>query len=206
MHSVEKAIQTLKAQKPIIIVDDEDRENEGDLIYPADLIDDKAIAFMLKHCSGIICLTLPAERLDELQIPLMVSETENTSKLGTSFTVSIEAAEGTSTGVSAADRAKTIQTAIHPDTKPNDLAKPGHVFPLRAHPGGLAERQGHTEASITAVSLAGFSPAAVLCELMNSDGTMAKGDQITTFAQENGLSIISTAALHQYMLEQQKHG
>ena len=201
MYSVEAAIATLQAGKPIIITDDKDRENEGDLVYPADLVDAKAIAFMLQHCSGIICLTLPAERLDALHLPLMVNSEENTSRLGTGFTVSIEAAEGVSTGVSAADRAKTIQTAIAPDAKPSDLAKPGHVFPLRAHPDGLAARQGHTEASIAAVTLAGFSSAAVLCELMNPDGTMAREEEIESFARQHGLSIISTGALHQHTIE-----
>ncbi len=198
MYTLDDAIRTLQDGKPIIIIDDTDRENEGDLIYPAENIDAKAITFMLNHCSGIICLTLPPAHLEALELPLMVNSENNTSNLGTSFTVSIEASEGVSTGVSAADRATTIQKAIAPGAKPSDLARPGHVFPLRAHPEGILGRQGHTEASIAAATLAGFSPAAVLCELMNKDGTMARKDDIEAFASQHDLCVISTEMLYDH--------
>jgi 3,4-dihydroxy 2-butanone 4-phosphate synthase len=199
MHNINQAISTLQAGRPIIMVDDEDRENEGDLIFPAQNTNAQAIAFMLKYCSGIICLSLPGEHLDRLHIPLMVPKESNTSRLGTNFTVSIEAKNDITTGVSAQDRAQTIATAIKENCQPDDIAMPGHIFPLRAHPQGLKARQGHTEASIAIVELAGFQSAAVLCELMNPDGTMARMPEITTFAQQHSLSVVSTADLLEYI-------
>lgn len=199
MHTIEEAILALKNNHPIIVVDNENRENEGDLVYPAEIINDKAIAFMLKHTSGIICLPLSGDVLDRLEIPLMVSPEDNSSRLGTNFTVSIEAKKGVTTGVSAQDRAHTIQTAINPQSKPEDIAKPGHIFPLRAHPEGVLKRQGHTEAAIEMARLAGFQPAAVLCELMNDDGSMARLDEIDTFAKNHDLKVISIDDLVSYL-------
>lgn len=191
MHTIEEGILALKEHKPIIIVDNEDRENEGDLVYPAEIINQEAIAFMLKHTSGIICLPLTGEVLDHLDIPLMVKPEQNSSRLGTNFTVSIEAKTGVTTGVSAKDRAHTIQVAIDPVSTAQDIAKPGHIFPLRAHPEGVLARQGHTEASIEMARLAGFKPAAVLCEIMNEDGSMTRLDDIKTFAKKHELKVIS---------------
>jgi 3,4-dihydroxy-2-butanone 4-phosphate synthase len=195
MNTVEQAIKTLQAGRPIIIVDDENRENEGDIIYPAENVDSEAIAFMLKHCSGIICLSLPGEHLDKLNIPLMVPNANNNSRLGTNFTVSIEAKHGVTTGVSAQDRAHTIQVASHETTTSEDIAMPGHIFPLRAHPQGLTARHGHTEASLAMVEMAGFQSAAVLCELMNPDGSMARMAEITAFSDQHNLSVVSIASL-----------
>ena len=195
MHTIEQAIATLQDGRPIIVVDDEDRENEGDIIYPAEKVNAEAITFMLKHCSGIICLPLPGEHLDRLEIPLMVPKNNNSSRLGTNFTVSIEARQGVTTGVSAQDRAHTIQVAIDSSTTANDIAMPGHIFPLRAHPQGLKARQGHTEAALAITELAGFQPAAVLCELMNPDGSMARMPEICAFAQQHQLSVISIERL-----------
>lgn len=190
MNHLKQAITDLKAGKPVILVDDEGRENEADLIYPATMTDTTAIAFLLKHCSGIVCLVLTPERLDQLEIPLMVKPDENTSQLGTNFTVTIEAKTGVTTGVSAQDRAHTIQVAIDPKTQANDIAKPGHIFPLRAHPLGLKGRQGHTEGALALVEIAGFYPAAVLCELMNPDGSMAKHQDIERFAIDHQLCVV----------------
>ena len=198
MHTIEQAIETLQNHRPIIVVDDASRENEGDIIYPASLVDAEAITFMLQHGSGIICLPLPGEHLDRLRIPLMVKSQDNSSRLGTNFTVSIESKHGVSTGVSAADRAHTIATAIAPQTEAHDIAMPGHIFPLRAHPEGLRARRGHTEAALDIVTLAGFNEAAVLCEVMNPDGTMARLTDLERFAAEHDLAVISIEALCQY--------
>ena len=198
MHSIKQAIEALKNHQPIVIVDDEDRENEGDLVYPAEIIDEKSIAFMLQHTSGIICLPMTGEALDRLDIPLMVDSSKNSSRLGTNFTVSIEAKEGVSTGVSAKDRAHTIRVATNPNASADEIAKPGHIFPLRAHPQGVLGRQGHTEAAIEVARLAGFSPAAVLCELMNEDGTMARLNDIEAFIKTHDLVLISIKDLVEY--------
>ncbi len=199
MHTIQEAITALKNRQPIIVVDNENRENEGDLVYPAEVIDEQAIAFMLKYTSGIICLPLEGEILDHLDIPLMVETKSNSSRLGTNFTVSIEAKTGVTTGVSAKDRAHTIQVAIDPQSKAQDIAKPGHIFPLRAHPKGVLGRQGHTEAAIELAKLAGFKPAAVLCELMNEDGSMARLDEIEIFSEEHQIKVVSIDDLVDYV-------
>lgn len=199
MHTIQEAITALKNHQPIIVVDNENRENEGDLVYPAEVIDEQAIAFMLKYTSGIICLPLEGETLDHLHIPLMVEPKSNSSRLGTNFTVSIEAKSGVTTGVSAKDRAHTIQVAINPQSSAQDIAKPGHIFPLRAHPKGVLGRQGHTEAAIELAKLAGFKPAAVLCELMNEDGSMARLDEIEIFSEEHQIKVVSIDDLVDYV-------
>jgi len=193
MDSLEEALLALKAGRPVILMDDTDRENEADLIMPAECITIPWMAFFIRHCSGIVCLCLTDEKLQALNLPPMVDQ--NSSRYGTAFTVSIEAKTGVTTGVSAADRVTTIQHAIAADAKPEDLARPGHVFPLRATPGGILARRGHTEGSVELAILAGFQPAAVLCELMNEDGTMMRGDTLHTFAQTHDLPIISIAEL-----------
>jgi 3,4-dihydroxy 2-butanone 4-phosphate synthase/GTP cyclohydrolase II len=190
-NSVEEAIDDIGQGKIVIVVDDEDRENEGDLTAAAAKITPETINFMARYGRGLICLALTGERLDELQIPMMVGE--NTSKFGTGFTVSIEARHGVTTGISAADRAKTILTAIDPKSKPSDLARPGHIFPLRARPGGVLMRAGQTEASVDLARLAGLDPSGVICEVMNEDGTMARVPDLMKVAKHHGLKIVTVA-------------
>lgn len=182
----------------MILVDDEDRENEGDLVIAAEKISPEAINFMAKHGRGLICLALTEERCDELELPLMVRD--NTSRFTTAFTVSIEAKVGVTTGISAKDRAHTILTAIHPQTKPQDLAKPGHVFPLRARKGGVLVRTGQTEGSVDLARLAGLTPAAVICEIMNDDGTMARMPDLKVFSEAHGIPIVKIADVISYRL------
>ena len=193
---VERALEALRTGNGVLLVDDEDRENEGDLIFSAQHITDKQMAMLIRECSGIVCLCMTDERLRKLQLPPMVSD--NNSRYGTAFTVSIEAKEGVTTGVSAADRVTTIKTAIAPDAKPEHLARPGHLFPLRATPGGVLARRGHTEGTVDLMELAGLEPAGVLCELTNKDGTMAKLPQITQFAQQHKIPVLSIEDLVQY--------
>lgn len=188
---VQAAIQDLQAGKMIILVDHPDRENEGDIIFPAEMITPEIVNFMIRYCSGIICLSMTEDQLDKLGLPYMVSPLENSNVNKTPFTISIEARHGITTGVSAKDRAKTILTAVDPETVAADIVKPGHVFPLRAKDGGVLERAGHTEGSIDIVKLAGFSAAAVLCEIMNEDGSMAKGPDLAKFAAQHQLKIVS---------------
>lgn len=183
------ALEAVRCGRPVILKDDADRENEGDLILAAQCISEENMAMLIRECSGIVCLCLPPEQVARLDLPQMVPN--NQSRYGTAFTVSIEAREGVSTGVSAADRVRTIRAAIHPDAKPQDLASPGHVFPLRAHPDGIRGRRGHTEGSVELARLAGLAPAAVLCELMNPDGSMARGADIERFAALHDLPVIS---------------
>jgi 3,4-dihydroxy 2-butanone 4-phosphate synthase/GTP cyclohydrolase II len=183
----------------VILVDDEDRENEGDLTMAAEAVTPEAINFMAKHGRGLICLTMTAERCDHLRLPLMVSS--NTSSFGTAFTVSIEAKKGVTTGISAADRAHTILTAVSDDCKSDDLARPGHVFPLRARAGGVLVRAGQTEGSVDMARLAGLKPAGVICEIMNDDGTMARLPELRKFAREHGLKICTVADLVAYRLK-----
>lgn len=197
--TVERAIKEIKKGNPIIIVDDEDRENEGDLMIAAEKVTPETINFMTKYCRGLICLPLTKERLKELQIPLMVLD--NTTPLETAFTVSIDAKEGITTGISAYDRAKTIQTAINPSTKASDLVRPGHIFPLQAKNGGVLERAGQTEASVDLANMAGLKPAGVICEIMNEDGTMARMPQIEKFAQAHNSFILTIADLIKYRLK-----
>ncbi|MCS6884103.1 MAG: 3,4-dihydroxy-2-butanone-4-phosphate synthase [Acidobacteriota bacterium] len=197
--SIEEAIEEIRAGRMIIIVDDEDRENEGDLACAAEKVTPEIINFMAKFGRGLICLALTEQRCDELDLPLMTQN--NTSNFGTAFTVSIEAKHGVTTGISAADRAHTILTAINPATRPNDLARPGHVFPLRARRGGVLVRPGQTEASVDIARLAGLTPAGVICEIMNDDGTMARLPQLEAFARLHGMKIISVADLIRYRMQ-----
>jgi len=198
-NSVDEAIEEIQQGRIVIVVDDEDRENEGDLTVAASKVTPEAINFMAKYGRGLICLALTRERLDALHIPMMVGE--NTSKFGTGFTVSIEARHGVTTGISAADRARTILTAIDPKTKPLDLARPGHIFPLRAHSGGVLMRAGQTEASVDLARLAGLDPSGVICEVMNDDGTMARVPDLMLYAQRHGLKIVTVADIIAYRLK-----
>jgi len=196
--SIEEAIEDFRAGRMIVVVDDEDRENEGDLTIAAQKVTPEAINFMARHGRGLICLAMTEERLDELQIPLMV--TENQSNFGTAFCISIEARNKVSTGISAADRAATILTALDPQTRPQDLVKPGHVFPLRARKGGVLMRAGQTEAAVDLARIAGLQPAGVICEIMNEDGTMARVPQLLEFARQFQLKMITVANLIKYRL------
>ncbi|KAF2328027.1 3,4-dihydroxy-2-butanone-4-phosphate synthase [Flavobacterium ginsenosidimutans] len=186
---VENALEQLKSGKGVLVTDDENRENEGDLIFSAQYMNVQDMALMIRECSGIVCLCLTNEKADKLELPYMVKE--NTSSFQTPFTITIEAKNGVTTGVSAKDRITTIKTAIATNAKPEDLAKPGHIFPLRANNNGVLGRNGHTEGSIDLMKLAGLQPEAVLCELMNEDGSMAKLDKIISFAQEHDLVVLS---------------
>jgi 3,4-dihydroxy 2-butanone 4-phosphate synthase len=189
----QQALQDMRRGHPVVLVDDFDRENEGDLIVAAEKITTANMAMLIRECSGIVCLCLQGETLDRLNIPLMVQNNE--SRFHTAFTVSIEAREGVTTGVSAKDRATTILTAIADDAQASDIVSPGHVFPLRAAAGGVLARTGHTEGSVDLARMAGLKPAAVLCELTNPDGTMTKGDQISRFAEEHRMVVLSIAEL-----------
>ena len=202
LSSIEVVIKDIKAGKLVIVVDDEARENEGDLIMAAEKVTAEAINFMAKNGRGLICVPLTGKRLDELHIPMMV--TDNTSKFTTAFTVSVEAKHGTSTGISAADRAKTVQVLVDPKTKPEDLVMPGHMFPLRAREGGVLVRAGQTEAAVDLARLAGLYPAGVLCEIMNEDGTMARMPQLEVIAKKFGLKIASVADLITYRRRHEK--
>jgi len=199
--SIERAIEHIRQGKMIILVDDEDRENEGDLALAAEHVSPEAINFMSKHGRGLVCLALTAERVEELGLPMMVER--NTAPFQTAFTVSIEAKRGVTTGISAADRATTILTAIHPDTKPGDLARPGHVFPLRARPGGVLVRAGQTEGSVDLARLAGLIPSAVICEIMKDDGTMARVPDLAEFASRWGLCLVTIKDLIQYRMQKE---
>jgi 3,4-dihydroxy 2-butanone 4-phosphate synthase/GTP cyclohydrolase II len=199
--SVEEAAADMRDGRMIIIVDDEDRENEGDLVCAAELVTPEAINFMATHARGLICMPLTEERCDELHLTMQVAD--NTSFLGTAFTVSVEARKGVTTGISAADRATTILTAVDPKTRPQDLARPGHVFPLRAKKGGVLVRPGQTEASVDLARIAGLTPAAVICEIMNEDGTMARLPQLEEFAARHRLKIITVADLVRYRMRKE---
>ena len=202
LSSIAEAIEDIKAGKFLIIVDDEDRENEGDLVMAAGKATAEAVNFMALHARGLICMPVIGQRLDELRIPMMVSE--NTSKFSTAFTVSVEAKRGISTGISAADRAETVRVIVDPASKPEDLAHPGHTFPLRARDGGVLVRAGHTEAVVDLARLAGLYPAGVLCEIMNEDGTMARLPQLEVMAEKFGLKIVSIADLIAYRWRHEK--
>jgi 3,4-dihydroxy 2-butanone 4-phosphate synthase/GTP cyclohydrolase II len=194
--SIPEAIEEIRRGRMVIVVDDADRENEGDLIMAAERVTPEAIAFIVRHTSGVICMPVIGERLDELEIPLMVAA--NTDSRRTAFTVSVDARAGVTTGISAADRARTIQAIIHPETKAADLSRPGHIFPLRYREGGVLKRAGHTEAAVDLARLAGFYPAGVLCETVNEDGTMARLPDLAVFARMHGLKMISIADLIGY--------
>jgi len=202
LSTIPGAIEDLKAGRFVIIVDDEDRENEGDLVLVAEKVTPEAINFMTLHARGLICLPIIGKRLDELMIPLMV--TDNSTKLCTAFTVSVEAKHGVSTGISAADRALTIKTVIDPTTRAEDLVRPGHIFPLRAREGGVLVRAGHTEAVVDLAKLAGLYPAGVVCEIMNEDGSMARRPQLEVMAEKYGIKIVSVTALIAYRCRHEK--
>jgi len=202
LSTISEAIEDIKAGKFVIIVDDEDRENEGDLTMAAEMVTPEAINFMAKHARGLICMPVIGKRLDELNIPMMVQN--NTAKYGTAFTVSVEAKNRTSTGISAADRAETVRTIVDPDTKPEDLVQPGHTFPLRARDGGVLVRAGQTEAIVDLARLAGLYPAGVVCEIMNDDGTMARMPQLEVIAGKLELKIVSVADLIAYRRRHEK--
>jgi 3,4-dihydroxy 2-butanone 4-phosphate synthase/GTP cyclohydrolase II len=202
--TIEEAILDIQEGRMVIIVDDEDRENEGDLMVAAEKVTPEAINFMATFGRGLICLAMSGQRLDELHIPLEVSDYNNTSAYGTAFCVSIDARRNVSTGISAFDRAQTILTAIDPKTKPNDLARPGHVFPLRARDGGVLVRAGQTEASVDLAAAAGLIPAGVICETMKEDGTMARVPDLMEFAGRHGLKIITVAELIRYRLRTER--
>jgi 3,4-dihydroxy 2-butanone 4-phosphate synthase/GTP cyclohydrolase II len=200
---VPEAIAEMQAGRMVVVVDDEDRENEGDLTLAAEFCTPEAINFMAKYGRGLICLTLTEERADALRLSPMTQD--NTSRFGTAFTESIEAREGVTTGISAADRAHTIQVAIAPGTRPNDLARPGHVFPLRARKGGVLVRAGQTEASVDLARMAGLIPAGVICEIMNDDGTMARVPDLKRFCAEHGLKMLTVAELIRYRLQNERY-
>jgi 3,4-dihydroxy 2-butanone 4-phosphate synthase / GTP cyclohydrolase II len=200
--TIDEAVAAIKAGRMLIVVDDEDRENEGDLTMAASKVTPEAINFMARHGRGLICLAMVPERLDELEIPLEV--TDNSSRRDTAMCVSIDARDGTTTGISAADRARTVQVAIANGSKPRDLARPGHVFPLRARTGGVMVRAGHTEAAVDLARIAGLPPAGVICEIMNEDGTMARVPELTKFAKKHGLPMITIADLIQYRMRTER--
>ncbi|HEX5480638.1 MAG TPA: bifunctional 3,4-dihydroxy-2-butanone-4-phosphate synthase/GTP cyclohydrolase II [Dehalococcoidia bacterium] len=202
LATIEEAIEEYRNGRFVIIIDDEDRENEGDLTIPAQFCTPEAINFMARYGRGLICAPMTAERLEQLHIPIMASH--NDSHFGTPFTVSVEAREGVTTGISAADRARTVQVLIDPKTRPNDLVMPGHTFPLRAREGGVLVRAGQTEATVDLCKLAGVYPAGVLCEIMNEDGTMARLPQLKRFAKRHNLKIISVTQLIQYRMHKEK--
>lgn len=200
--SIPEAVEEFRAGRMLVIVDDEDRENEGDLTIAAEMVTADTINFMAKHARGLICLSLSPEICDALELPLMTSR--NTSRFGTAFCESIEAMEGVTTGISAADRAHTIRVAINQNSRPSDLARPGHVFPLRAREGGVLVRAGQTEAVVDVARLAGLRPGGVICEIMNDDGTMARTPQLIDFCTRNGLKMISVADLIRYRLQHER--
>ncbi|MET2950324.1 3,4-dihydroxy-2-butanone-4-phosphate synthase [Vibrio owensii] len=186
---VENALIALKEGRGVLLLDDEDRENEGDIIYSVEHLTNEQMALMIRECSGIVCLCLTDAQADKLELPPMV--VNNNSANQTAFTVSIEAKQGVTTGVSAADRVTTIKTAANPNAKPDDLARPGHVFPLRARPGGVMTRRGHTEGTIDLMQMAGLQPAGVLCEVTNPDGTMAKAPEIVAFGRLHNMPVLT---------------
>ncbi len=201
-HSIEEILAELRAGRMVVIMDDEDRENEGDLLMAAECVRPEDINFMARYGRGLICLTMTAERCRELRLPLMVSSTDLTHR--TNFTISIEAAEGVTTGISAYDRAHTVRTAVRKGARPEDLRQPGHVFPLMAQPGGVLTRAGHTEAGCDLTRLAGCEPAAVIVEILNEDGTMARRPDLETFARQHGLKIGTIADLIRYRLSTER--
>jgi len=200
-HSIEDAIRDIKRGKFIILVDDEDRENEGDLVMAAQHVTPQAINFMARHARGLICLALTPQRVEELHLPPQA--VENTATFGTAFTVSIDARKDITTGISAADRATTIHVAIDPKSKPSDLARPGHIFPLKAQHGGVLKRAGQTEGSVDLARLAGLTPAGVICEIMNEDGTMARVPELAKFAKAHKVKMVTIKALIEYRMQRE---
>ncbi|MCX7727793.1 MAG: 3,4-dihydroxy-2-butanone-4-phosphate synthase, partial [Chitinispirillaceae bacterium] len=201
-EEIEAIIEDFRNGKMVIIVDDENRENEGDLAFAAELCTPEKINFMAKYGRGLICISMEEERLDALKIPPMVCE--NTSKFHTAFAVSVEAKEGTTTGISAADRCTTVLKLVDPNAKPDDFVKPGHMFPLRARKGGVLVRSGQTEAVVDLARLAGLFPAGVICEIMNDDGTMARVPQLMNFVKKHNLKIVTIADLIKYRKQHEK--
>ena len=201
--SVPEAIAAIARGEPIVVVDDEDRENEGDLIIAAEAATPEALAFFVRYTSGVICVSLTGERLDELQIPLMVRD-NNTESQRTAFTYTVDAMANVTTGISAADRSTTIQTLIDPAARPVDLSRPGHIFPLRYAEGGVLKRAGHTEAAVDLARMAGMTPAGVLCEIVNDDGTMSRVPDLETFCAEHGLLMVSIAQLIRHRRQTEK--
>jgi len=193
--SIPEALDDFRAGKMIVVVDDEDRENEGDLTIAAEKVTPEAVNFMARYGRGLVCLPMTGERLDELRIPLMVRDEQNSARFGTAFCVPIEARQGTTTGISAADRASTIRALVDPQVGADDFNRPGHVFPLRAVPGGVLQRPGHTEAAVDLTRLAGLQPGGVLAEVVNDDGSMARRPELEAFARRHGLPIVTIAAL-----------
>ena len=202
LNSIDEILEDLRRGRMVVIMDDEDRENEGDLLMAAECVRPEDINFMARYGRGLICLTLTRERCAQLRLPLMV--TDNTARQGTNFTVSIEAAEGVTTGISAHDRAHTVRTAVQHDARPEDLRQPGHIFPIMAQPGGVLTRAGHTEAGCDLARLAGFAPAAVIVEIMNDDGTMARRPELEKFAQLHQLKIGTIAELIRHRLNTER--
>jgi 3,4-dihydroxy 2-butanone 4-phosphate synthase/GTP cyclohydrolase II len=202
LNSIEEILADLRAGKMVVIMDDEDRENEGDLLMAAELVRPEDINFMARYGRGLICLTLTRERCKQLRLPLMVSDTDEDHR--TNFTLSIEAAEGVTTGISAHDRAHTVQAAVKPSATPEDLRQPGHIFPLMAQPGGVLTRAGHTEAGCDLVRLAGLSPASVIVEILNDDGSMARRPDLEKFAAQHGLKIGTIADLIRYRIDKER--
>jgi 3,4-dihydroxy 2-butanone 4-phosphate synthase/GTP cyclohydrolase II len=204
LSSIEAALGEIRAGRMVILVDDEDRENEGDLCMAAEMVSPEAINFMATHGRGLICLSLAEEQMERLKLTMMVPEHENTATHGTAFTVSIEAREGVTTGISAEDRAHTIQVAIREDAQPGDLSRPGHIFPLRAREGGVLRRAGQTEGSVDLARLAGLKPAGVICEIMNDDGTMARMPDLVSYAARHKLRIVTIKDLIRYRLRNER--
>jgi 3,4-dihydroxy 2-butanone 4-phosphate synthase len=202
MERVEKALDALRQGRGVLVTDDEDRENEGDIFYAAEHLTTEQMATLIRECSGIVCLCLPSQKVRSLGLPSMVEN--NSSRYQTAFTVSIEAAEGVTTGVSAADRLTTVKAAIADDARPEDLNHPGHVFPLQARDGGVLERRGHTEANVDLMRLAGLKPYGVLCELTKPDGSMARLPEIVQFAQAHQMVVLTVEDLASYRLAQKK--
>src|SRR5512140_1124155 len=200
--TIPEAIEEIRAGRMLVVVDDEDRENEGDLTVAAQFVTPEAINFMAVHGRGLICLALSPERCDQLHLPLV--SPMNTSRFGTAFCESIDAADGVTTGISAADRAQTIRVAMNAATRPSDLARPGHVFPLRAREGGVLVRAGQTEAAVDLARMAGLYPAGVICEIMNEDGTMARVPELTKFARKHGLLMITIADLIKHRMRTER--
>ena len=202
MERVERALAALREGRGVMVLDDENRENDGDMIFPAETMTEEQMALTIRHGSGIVCLCITEERRLQLDLPMMVSN--NTSHYGTAFTVTIEAAEGVTTGVSAKDRLTTVRAASAEGAKPSDLHRPGHVFPLRAQNGGVLTRRGHTEATIDLVTLAGFRSAGVLCELTNDDGTMERAPEVIVFANKHNMPVVTIDDLVAYRQSQEK--
>ena len=205
MNNISEIIDDIRNGKMVILVDDEDRENEGDIILAADFVTPELINFMAREARGLICLSLSSQQIERLGLPLMVKEEQNFAPNQTAFTVSIEASSGVTTGISAADRAHTIRVASNPQAKPSDIIVPGHIFPIRAKEGGVLKRAGHTEASVDLAKIAGLNPAAVICEVMNDDGSMARTPDLKKFAEKHGIKIGTITDLIRYRVQHETH-